>query len=35
MARHGNTWFRIDSTADYEAHPAVCPSETPSPLYGI
>ena len=35
MARHGNTWFRVDSTADYEAHPAVCPNESPFPLYGI
>jgi len=25
MAAHGNTWFRVDSTADYETHPAGLP----------
>lgn len=35
MARREGTWFRVDATADYEAHPAVCPNARRTPLYGL
>ena len=35
MARHGSAWIRIDSTADFETHPAICPTRSASPHFGI
>ena len=35
MARREGIWFRVDSTPDYEAHPAVCPNARRNPLFGL
>jgi hypothetical protein len=35
MARREGAWFRVDSSPDYETHPAECPNTRSNPLYGI
>ncbi|HEV7613116.1 MAG TPA: hypothetical protein VGO37_14645 [Steroidobacteraceae bacterium] len=35
MARREGAWFRVDSSPDYEAHPAECPNARRSPVYGL
>ena len=35
MARREGAWFRVDSSPDYETHPADCPNARKSPVYGL
>jgi hypothetical protein len=35
MARREGAWVRVDSSPDYETHPADCPNARRSPVYGL